>query len=130
MKKVYFNKENGLWYDLGEDGIYYPRISLENENHHTLGKYGRMRKMHLLEHHSALFNHLLLSNKLNEHLHEVDVKTNTMIYELVTAMAKSESCDNSLKMKDQMKWVGLMNNYHTCAEEIVLREIVLKWRRD
>ncbi len=57
-----FDESNGLWYDLSEDEIYYPRISLGNENHHELGKYGRMRKTFLLEQRTALFNHLLLSN--------------------------------------------------------------------
>ncbi len=124
MKKEYFNEENGLWYDLGEDEIYYPRIKLNNENYHVLGKFGRMRKRHLQENHSALFHHLLLSEKLNEHLHEIDVKANVMIEEIVTSMAKAEGCDSELKMKDQMKWVGLMNNYQACAEEVVLREVV------
>lgn len=73
-----------------------------------------------------LFNHLLLSNKLNQHLHEIDVKAHTMVEELVTTMAKVEDCNEQLKSNDQMKWVGLMNNYHACAEEIVLRNIVYK----
>lgn len=29
-----------------------------------------------------------------------------------------------LKAKDQMKWVGLMNNVISAAEEIVLRELI------
>ena len=126
MKKEHFNDQNGLWYDLGEDGIYYPRFKLNNENHKTIGKYGRMRKRYLQEHHAALFNHLLLSEKLNEHLHEIDVKANAMIDELVTAMAKADGCDSELKIKDQMKWVGLMNNYQACAEEVVSRKIIYK----
>ena len=124
MKKEYFNEKNGLWYDLGEDGIYYPRIKLNNENNKSIGKFGRMRKRHLQENHSALFNHLLLSEKLNEHLHEVDIKANAMIEEIVTAMAKADGCDGELKMKDQMRWAGLTNNYQACAEEIILREII------
>lgn len=30
----------------------------------------------------------------------------------------------TLKMQDQMKWVGLMNNIKTCAEQIVLKDMV------
>ena len=29
-----------------------------------------------------------------------------------------------LKASDQMKWVGLMNNVRSAAEEIVLKEII------
>ena len=124
MKKEYFNEKNGLWYDLGENGIYYQRIKLNNEKYKPVGKFGRMRKRHLQENHSALFNHLLLSEKLNEHLYEVDIKANARIEEIVSSMAKADGCNNKLKMQNQMKWVGLMNNYHACAEEIVLREII------
>ena len=31
-----------------------------------------------------------------------------------------------LKASDQMKWVGLMNNYKSCAEEIVLQEAMIR----
>ena len=124
MKKEYFNEKNGLWYDLGEDEVYYPRIKLDNENYKPVGKYGRMRKRHLQENHSAIFSHLLLSEKLNEHLYEVDVRANARIEEIVSSMAKADGCNNELKMKDQMKWVGLMNNYQACADEVVLMELV------
>ncbi len=50
-----------------------------------------------------VFNHLLLPNKLNEHLHELDVKASAMIEEIVTAMAKADGCDSELKMKGQIK---------------------------
>lgn len=30
-----------------------------------------------------------------------------------------------LKMQDQMKWVGLMNNINICAEEIVLQGLCI-----
>ena len=39
-------------------------------------------------------------------------------------MAEKQGVTEQLKMQDQMKWVGLMNNIKVCAEEIVLKEIV------
>ncbi len=124
MKKEYFNEKNGLWYDLGEDDIYYPRIKLNNKKHKPIGKYGMLRKHFLMQYHSALFSHLLLSETLNEHLYEINTKAQAMVDKLVEEMAKNEGCNSELKMREQMKWVGLMNNYHACAEEIVLREVV------
>lgn len=126
MKKEYYNEENGLWYELGTDGIYYPLLSTEHGTSYEIGKYGRMRKRYLQEYHYPLFNHLLLSGKLNEHLHEVDVKAQKFIEEFVSSMAKKEGCDSKIKMQEQMKWVGLINNYKACAEEIVLREVIYK----
>lgn len=39
-------------------------------------------------------------------------------------MAEEQSVTETLKIRDQMKWVGLMNNIRTSAEKIVLKEIV------
>ena len=97
MKKEYFNEKNGLWYDLGEGGIYYPKIKLNNENYKLIGRFGRMRKRYLEENHSALFNHLLLSEKLNEHLYKVDVSANAMIEEMMPKYIKHFKITNELK---------------------------------
>ena len=43
---------------------------------------------------------------------------------MVKQMAEKQSVTEQLKMQDQMKWVGLMNNINRCAEEIVLQGIV------
>lgn len=125
MKQEYINEQNGLRYTLAQDGCYYPLFDKEIENY-TIGKYGRMRKRYLEEFHAAIYNYLLLSNKLNEHLHDVDVKTEKLITEVINSMAKADNCNNEMKMKDQLKWVGLMNNYHACAEEIIFKEIVYR----
>ncbi len=55
---------------------------------------------------------------------DVDDQASDMVQKLVAEMATREGTDGALKMRDQMKWVGLMNNYKACAEEIVLRDIV------
>ena len=39
-------------------------------------------------------------------------------------MVEKQGVTEQLKMQDQMKWVGLMNNIKVCAEEIVLKEII------
>ena len=39
-------------------------------------------------------------------------------------MVEKQGVTEQLKMQDQMKWVGLMNNIKACAEEIVLKEII------
>ena len=43
---------------------------------------------------------------------------------LMKRMAKKQGVTETLKMQDQMKWVGLMNNIKASVEEIVLKEIV------
>lgn len=36
--------ENGLGYALGEDGMYYPDLTLPENTNYPIGRYGRMRK--------------------------------------------------------------------------------------
>lgn len=91
-----------------------------------LGKYGRMRLHYLKRYRHALYASLLLSGKLNAHLHDVDERASKQAAWIVAAMAKKDRTDEALKARDQLLWVGLMNNYHNCAEEIVLKEVVYK----
>jgi hypothetical protein len=39
-------------------------------------------------------------------------------------MKPSAGINEELKAADQMKWVGLMNNVRSAAEEVVLKELV------
>ena len=41
---------------------------------------------------------------------------------MLKQMAEKQGVTEQMKMQDQMKWVGLMNDIKACAEEIVLRE--------
>jgi len=57
-------------------------------------------------------------------LHEVDVRARTQVDAIVRHFAKQDGTDETLKARDQLRWVGLMNNYRHYAEEIILREVV------
>jgi len=61
---------------------------------------------------------------LNEHLHEVDAWATEQMDIIVAAMAKQDDTNEALKSSDQLLWVGLMNNYRHCAEEIILKSII------
>jgi len=39
-------------------------------------------------------------------------------------MKKTRGITEEIKAKDQLRWVGEMNNIHAAAEEIVLREVI------
>lgn len=66
----------------------------------------------------------MTSGKLYEHLAEVDKQANDMLESLVRQMAEKQGITEDLKSRDQMAWVGAVNNIKACAEEIVLKEIV------
>lgn len=67
---------------------------------------------------------MLLTGELFTHLAEVDSGCRSMMDRLIPDMAKAEGITEELKARDQMRWVGLMNNLHSAAEEIVLKELV------
>ena len=48
-----------------------------------------------------------------------------MMDRLVEQMKERQGVTGKLKMRDQMAWVGRMNNIWACAEEIVLHEIIV-----
>lgn len=116
--------ENGISYTLREDGLYYPDLRLPEETHYQIRKYGRMRKAYLQEYRKVLYMELILSGKLNEHLHQVDEMCYQMMERLVKHMKEKQGVTEELKADDQLLWVGMMNNIRSCAEEIVLRELV------
>ena len=90
----------------------------------VLGKYSRMRKTYLKEHKPILYNVLLLSGKLTEHLVGVDAECRKRLETLLPQMMRQEGVDEALKASNQMEWVARMNNIHARAEEILLNELV------
>ena len=110
-----------------KNGDYYiPNIKLNNENYKPLLKYGKMRKSWLMEHHSPLFNHLLLSEKLVPHLNEVDEKAQALFDEMMPKYIEHFAITAELKRTDQMEWVRLMNMAHSLCEEFIVDRIVYK----
>ena len=71
-----------------------------------------------------LYNALLLSGKLNDHLIEVDTQAEAMFSQLVKQLAEQESVTEQLKAERQMEWVGRMNNVRNRAEKIIFRELI------
>lgn len=65
-----------------------------------------------------------MNGKLNEYLHEVDEECYERMELLVEQMKVGAGITEELKASDQMKWVGLINNVRSSAEEIVMRELI------
>ena len=62
--------------------------------------------------------------RLNEYLYELDVQCYERLELLAEQMKAGAGITEELKASDQMKWVGLMNNVRSSAEEIVLKELI------
>ena len=67
---------------------------------------------------------MLLNNTLTQHLIDTNEAALDYMETLVRQMAKAEGVIEELKRKDQMAWVGQMNNIRNRAEEIVRSELI------
>ena len=119
--KIY-DANNGLTYALHGD-YYLPLIEAPQDGR-PIGKYGRMRKKYLKEHRPVLYNQLVFTGKLQEHLIEVNECCIRMKQMLVAETAKKQGLTEKLKARDQLAWVGMMNNIDSSVEEFILSEYV------
>ena len=121
-QKSFFELNGGTYTQVGD--VFLPNLSIGKAEQRPIGKYGRMRKSYLKEHHPVIFSKLLLSGKLYPHLLEIDEACEVRMELLVLQMAKREDVTEALKATDQMEWVRQMNSIRSRAEEIVLHELV------
>lgn len=89
-----------------------------------IGKYGTMRHNYLRDYHTGVFDGMLLTDKLNAHLEEIDRQANEMMERLTAQMAQREGVTEALKARDQMAWIRAMNSIKNRAEEIVLHDLI------
>ena len=122
MKSLY--EELGGTYHMSNDGLLYPDLLPPPEDEPHYGKYGRMRRTYLKEHHECLYTGLLLSGKLNAHLNEIDDTAHRRMELMTRQVAAAQGITEELKARDQMTWVGAMNNIRSAAEEIVCTELI------
>lgn len=122
MKKQIYDEKNGLNYTL--HGDYYLPDLVVNEEKLIYGKYGMLRKRFLKEHRPARYQYLLMTGELTAHLNQVDQEAREQVETVMKQMEEKQGVTEMLKMQDQMKWVGLMNNIKACAEEIALKKII------
>ena len=109
-----------------QEGDYFlPNLSLPPDaEEYPLGKYGRMRQQYLKEHRRALYSNLMLEGTLMKHLAEIDRSCNDRLEIIEKALMKQEGVTEALKAADQMEWVRRRNSIRSCAEEVILAELV------
>ena len=114
--------DNSIHYTLRGD-YYFPDIAVPDEQI-TISRYGRMRRVFLEKHRPGLYERLILSGKLYEHLAETDQVCWDRMERMIGRMAEAEGVNEQLKASDQLGWVSRMNSIHQRAEEIILDELV------
>lgn len=96
-----------------------PNIIPETEPEGELRKFGLMRKHYLKEYQSGIYQGMILSGKLKEHLLMVQEQAELQFDVLGEQMAEREGVTEQLKEENQMLWVQKMNNIRARAEEII-----------
>ena len=104
------------------NGVQLPNLSLPETQ--PLGKYGRLRQRYLKEHRPVLWNSLLLTGRLYEHLSEIEEAAQARMDLMLPKLAEAAGATEALKAADPLKWAGLMNSCKAQAEEVVLDELI------
>ena len=89
-----------------------------------IGKWGRLYRDFLKNHHPVRYNTLILSGQLWDLLAQVNEQAQDRLETIIAQMAAAESVTEDLKAADPMAWVGAMNSIRSRAEEAVLRELI------
>ena len=95
------------------------------DNLKDIGIWGQRHYQFLKECKPSVIGVMRLNGNLNAYLQQVNDQADEMCYRLVKQMAKDEGVTEELKRRDQMAWVGAMNNIRDRVNEIVLNEVIL-----
>ncbi len=105
-----------------ENGYLIPDVELPEQN--PVGKYGLMHLDYLKHHRRGRYSTLIGEGQLNAYLYEIDEQANKMLTSMTEEFAKTQGIDEHLKATDQMRWVQMMNNARSTAEETIMRELI------
>ena len=122
MEKYTTDPRTGLDYELVGD--YYLIAGDDDPAPQPLGLWGRRRLRYLEAHRPFLYDDLLLSGQLEQHLHAIDDDATAMAEHLTAQLSRAEGLTEALKAQDQMEWVRRMNSIWARVRELVNHELI------
>ena len=114
--------ENGIDYILVGD-YYIPDLKLPEENR-PIGRYGRLHREYLKQEHPAQYSSLILTGRLWTYLADLNEQAEERLDLIIEQMKAAEGVTEELKARNQLEWVGRMNNIRNRAEEIINSELI------
>ena len=124
LKQHIHNSTNGLDYTLVNDH-YLPNLTVAAPaEQHPTGRWGRLHKKYLKEHHPVQYNQLVLSGELGSYLAALDEQADKQLALIIRQMQGAEGVTEALKAENQLEWVRRMNSIRSRAEEIIQKELV------
>ena len=100
-----------------------PDLKLPEETR-PIGKWGRMHREYLKEHHPIRFNNLVLSGNLWTYLADLNEQAQQRMDTLIVQMQSTEGITEALKVADPLGWTQRMNNITARAEELIWEELI------
>ena len=124
LKNTLHDSNNGLDYTM-VNGYYLPNLTVAAPiEQHPTGRWGRLHKRYLKEHHPIRYNQLLLSGVLGSYLAKLDKQAEEQLALTIRQMQEAEGVTEALKAADQLEWVRRMNSIRNRAEEIIKTELI------
>lgn len=124
LKNTLHDSNNGLDYTLVNDH-YLPNLTVAAPaEQDPTGRWGRLHKRYLKEHHPIRYNQLLLSGVLGSYLAKLDKQAEEQLALTIRQMQEAEGVTEALKAADQLEWVRRMNSIRNRAEEIIKTELI------
>ena len=101
-----------------------PNLTLKDKEQFNIGKYGLLRLNYMKKEKLGLYFDLLVKDKLNEYLHNIDTTVMEKVQKLIKELAEKENITEELKSSNQMLWISKMSNIKNIADEITLKEYI------
>lgn len=120
MERYKYDENNGLWYELGEYGMYYPMLEMPNEEL-KVGRYGKLAMEHMKSINPARYKTLGISGLFSEIFNDIDNKVYDMIDKIMDEKLKEEPIQENWNVLEIERHKKML---HREAEEIALQEIV------
>ena len=124
LEKSTHDNANCLDYTLVNDH-YLPNLTVAAPaEQHPTGRWGRLHKKYLEEHHPVRYNQLVLSGELGSYLSSLDKQADEQLSLIIRQMQDAEGVTEALKAENQLEWVRRMNSIRSRAEEIIQKELM------
>ena len=88
-----------------------------------MGMWAELRKNYLLEEKPEDYAELVEEKMVIEYLVAIEERYSKRFDELVEQQMGREGVDEKLKVKNPLKWIGLVNNIRSCVKEILIEEL-------
>ena len=119
-------ERNGLMYTRIGD-FWFPNLVLKAQIEKTeepFGRWCRERVHFLREYRKPIYESMLLSDTLSDHLREIERTAEAYKELLMTELMKEAGVTEKLKEENTMEWIGRVNNCLNRAEEIIRNELI------